>query len=102
MDGGVVAVRGSDGGDSDELEGVVTIFLREEREHPLYVGEGADGAADAVVVRDEVSAMWEAMGPLVAVTRVRELEGMMASGKVLVEDIVAVSEDTGGVMAWYG
>lgn len=41
--------------------------------------------------------MWEAMRPLVAVTRVRELEGMMASGKVLVEDIVAVSEeDTGG------
>jgi len=53
VDGGVVAVRGGGGGDLDELEGVGAVFLREEREHPLYAGEGADGAADAVVVRDE-------------------------------------------------
>ena len=52
VDGGVVAVRGG-GGDFDELEGVGAVFLREEREHPLRAGEGADGAADAVVVRDE-------------------------------------------------
>lgn len=52
-DGSVVATWGGGGGDFNELEGVVAIFLREKREHPLYVGEGADGAADAVVVRDE-------------------------------------------------
>ena len=45
--------------------------------------------------------MWEAVRLLVrllvAVTKAREPEGMMASGRVLVEDIVAVSEeDTGG------
>ena len=51
--GGVVAVRGGGGGDFDELEGVGAVVLREEREHPLCAGEGADGAADAVVVRDE-------------------------------------------------
>lgn len=53
MDSGVVAVRGGGGGDFDELEGVGAVLLREEREHPLCAGEGADGAADAVVVRDE-------------------------------------------------
>lgn len=36
--------------------------------------------------------MWEAMRPLVAVTRIREPEGMMASGRVLVEEIVAVRD----------
>ena len=50
MHGGVIAVRGGNGGDFDELEGVGAVFLREEREHPLCAGEGA---ADAVVVRDE-------------------------------------------------
>lgn len=52
MGGGVVAVRGGGGGDFDELEGVGAVFLQ-EREHPLCAGEGAGGAADAVVVRDE-------------------------------------------------
>ena len=51
-DGSVVATWGGGGGDFDELEGVGAVFLQ-EREHPLCAGEGAGGAADAVVVRDE-------------------------------------------------
>ena len=34
---------------------------------------------------------------MAAVTRIREPVGMTASGRILMEDIVAVSEDTGGV-----
>ena len=41
--------------------------------------------------------MWKAMRPLVAVTGIREPWRMMASRRVLVEDIFVVSEeDTGG------